>query len=206
MLGIYLLPERERDTSHNIETSLRIFGKWSTDGEKQVRSVALFRSIAYVVSFIMHHLIKPTHCASRESCTPQPHGILPKVVGNVAVAEKRELIIIGHYRKFSFDVIRARQISRNWSIMRVHVVIAASANEHSDIFPPSGLKSRGRYALRSMRIAMHARGSFVISRAHVVYWTFITKPFKHDAIAHIIINTFRDSLKKIFFLYTCVFN
>lgn len=111
----------------------------------------------------MHHLIKPTHCASRESCTPQPRGMLPKVVGNVTVAEKRA------YRplpEISVDV-RAQQISRNCSIVRVHVVIAASANEHSDIFP-SRAKSRARYALRIMRIAMHACGSFVISRAHVL--------------------------------------
>lgn len=43
-----------RDTSHNVETSLRIFGRGSTDGEKRVRSAALFRSqrsVAYALSF-----------------------------------------------------------------------------------------------------------------------------------------------------------
>lgn len=93
-----------RDTSHNVETSLRIFGRGSTDGEKRVRPAALFRSTLYslcsVVSFIMHHLIKPTHRALRESCAPQPGGMLPKVIGNVARWPKRESLsaVTGNFR------------------------------------------------------------------------------------------------------------
>lgn len=141
--GVYLLLEKR----HNVETSSRIFGRGSTIGENECD---LLYSLGSAVSFIMVHLIKPTRlmAAFRVNRVHHGHGMLPKAVASIAELRKE---LIGRYQKFSLTYIRGR-FRGTRPIVRVHVVVAASANEHSDIIPlPAQMICIKNYA-------MHARG------------------------------------------------
>lgn len=93
-LGVYLLLEKR----HNVETSSRIFGRGSTNGETSAIRSTLY-SLGSAIPFIMVHLIKPTQaygCVSRESCAPQPWNASKSRWEHSG--DRKELI--GRYQKF----------------------------------------------------------------------------------------------------------